>query len=467
MTGENHSLSRLWLRQRQSGGTAHISLGCTHTWGDSLCGTPTWALRSDEGVSSLCRKCRDAWQADAAFPGMSQMLPRGDVFMLSGPSGSLHRGPLFGGTERRAKAITRGLSPLSSQAFGPLGVMDASRGLDGLLHGDQWCADYDEGTVGRVPVAMGDDSVAPHHEGAPLHCHRRLSQDVEDGFFAALSVSRARNGLLSAMEHSGWGLYEAVRHEQGMHGTSDEEVCESGVYEVRSSLASSADALSRPSEMRKSLEREHGRTSEVWEAVKRVMDGWDASEEARAELGRVTLILALASGDPAPRAGGAVFPSLVHYGIPSGSRLMILNVCQARVTLGPGGWLSPLAANKSLVLDEVLPLLEEVPDEAREETAEDLADFMVSQDHAFCFVAERHMRDSQVGVLLEANPALIPEHWSQWPQGVDDRGRTLNWVPSPVAKVTPMDAMEASPAPFLPMTLKEAQAVLSETGWTR
>lgn len=466
MAEPTHSLSRLWLRQRRRDGSAHIAPGCRHSWGESLCGTPSSALHSEEGTSSVCPICLDAWRQDSAFPGSSQMLPRGDVFVLKDASGALHRGPLFGGTERRAQAITRGLHSLSPDSLGPLGVMDVSRGSDGLLHGDRWCVGYEESTVESLPVSMSGDSVAPHCEGASLHCQRGLPQDVEDGFFAALAVCRARNGVLSVMEHSGWGLYEAVRHEQGMHGSSDEVVCDDGAYEVRSSLSSSAEALSGIAGASIALSREHERTCEVWSAVKRVMSGWDSSEEARAELGRVTILLALAS----PEGGDPVSPSLIQYAIANRQTLTVINVCQMRVALGQGEWISPLPASKGLVLDEVLPRLEGVvPPGREEEVAEDLADFMVSQDHAFCLLAERHMRDSQVGILLEANPALIPEHWGQWPKGADSHGRTLHWVPSPVAKVTPMDALEASPAPFLPMTCREAQALLSSESrtWTR
>lgn len=473
MADPTHSLSRLWLRQRREDGVAHISPGCKHSWGKSLCGVPAEVLNSDEGVSSLCPTCLQAWRddtGDSGFPGTSVMLPRGDVFVLKGASGDLHRGPLFGSIERRAQAITQGLRPLSPESLGHLGVMDASRGPDGLLHGDRWCVEYDESNVEAVPVSMRDDSVAPHCEGSPLHCQRSLPQNVEDGFFAALAVCRARNGVLAVMEHSGWGLHEAVRHERGMHGASDQFVCENGAYEVRSSLSSSAETLSDIQGAPSALAREHERTSEVWNAVKRVMDNWGSSAEARAELGRVTILLALAAGDTPPSADASNFQALVQYGITDGARLAIINVCQARIALGNGEWISPLPANKTLVLDEVLPRLEGVIPPGREdEVAEDLADFMVSQDHAFCAVSERHMRDDQVGVLLEANPALIPEHWGQWPQGEDGHGRTLNWVPSPVAKVTPLEALEASPAPFLPMTCREAQSLLSSESrtWTR
>lgn len=459
-----HSLTRFWLRQKRQDGLAHISPGCKHSWGESLCGIPEGALQSEEGVTAVCRTCLLAWKTDALFEGASRMLPRGDTFMLRGSSGALHRGPWFGTTERRAQAITKGLRPLSPESLGPLGIMNISRSTDGRLHGDRWCAEYDEHAVEARPVSMSGNSVTPHCEGSPLHCQRNLPRQVEDGFFAALTVCRARNGVLSVMRHSGWGLHEAVRHERGMHGASDAVVCESGDYEVRSALASSAEALFGEWDAPAPLVQEHERTSEVWGAVKWVMDGWGSSAEARAELGRVTLLLALATEKPPlPTAKRLSLQSLTQYGIKSASQVSIINVSQVRVALGQGEWTSPLPANKTMVLDEVLPRLEGVVPSGQEEVvAEDLTDFMVSQDHAFCSMAEEYMRDSQVGVLLEADSALVPEHWRQWPRGEEADGRVLNWVPSPVARIAPMEALGASPAPFLPMTCREAQALLTE-----
>ena len=375
MADSSHSLSRLWLRQRRNDGVAHITYGCRHSWSNSLCGLSSQYLHSDEGVSSVCSVCSAAWQA----ADVRVMLPRGDVFVLDGRSGSLQRGPFFGGTERRAHAITRDLHPLSPESLGSLGVMEVSRGADGVLHGDRWCAGYVESAVESVPVSMGEDSVSPHCDGVALHCQRWLPQSVEDGFFAALAVCRARNGVLSVMEHSGWGLYEAVRHEQGMHGASAEVVCDDGKYEVRASLSSSAEALAHSPIASVALRAEHERTSEVWDAVKQVMSGWGSSEEARAELGRVTLLLAFASGGSSlPDESSAAQP-LVQYGIQNGGKKTIINVCQARFMLGQREWISPLPANTALVVEEVLPRIEEaIPEGETDRVAEDLADFMRS-----------------------------------------------------------------------------------------
>ena len=92
MADSSHSLSRLWLRQRRNDGVAHITYGCRHSWSNSLCGLSSQYLHSDEGVSSVCSVCSAAWQA----ADVRVMLPRGDVFVLDGRSGSLQRGPFFG-----------------------------------------------------------------------------------------------------------------------------------------------------------------------------------------------------------------------------------------------------------------------------------------------------------------------------------------------------------------------------------
>lgn len=471
MADPTHTLSRLWLRQRHQDQRGHIVPGCSHDWGDSLCGLPSDELSSETGVTSACPECLQAWKSDASLGMAVLMLPRGDHMLLL-ESGSLQDGPSFNDVERRAQAITQGLRPLSPETFGPLGTMTLSRDEAGLVHGDAWCAEYDASVARPLPVGMIDGSAAPHHEGAPLHCWRHLPQHIEDAFFVALSVCRARNGVLSVVQFSGWGLHEAIRHEQGLHGAGDDVACESGGFEVASSLDVSSEALPELKGALATLVREHERTREVWEAVERVMSRWESSQEARAELGRVTLMLSLATENPSltegPDSQSLPVQSVAQYGIRNGPFLNLVNVCQVRVMVGAGKWISPLPADKRLVEDEVVPRLKEaIPRGREDEFVEDLTDFMVSQDHVLWSLAERYVAENQSGVLMEVNPDLAPPYWGLWPHGVDERGRVLNWVPAPVAKATPLEQLEASFAPFMPMTLQEAEALLVQSAGGR
>lgn len=319
---------------------------------------------------------------------------------------------------------------------------------------------------------MTDGSVKPHFEGSPLHCQRRLPEHVENAFFAAISVCRARNGVLSVMGYPGWGLCEAIRHERGMHGMSETVVCDSGAFEVENSLTASRDGLSGNWGAPAPLLRESERTREVWGAVKRVMQGWETSQEAVVELGRATLMLSLASGEHSSpddvRSSGVrrafstpAIQALTQYGISAGHQVSVINVCRVRVALGRNDWISPMPANRAVVRDEIISQLSEIiPSDREAEVGEDLADFMMSQDHAFYVIAEQYMREAQPGILLEVNSELVPAHWMLWPHGVDAQRSALHWVPLPVAKATPMETFEATPAPFLPMTFEEARTLL-------
>lgn len=444
----------------------HISPGCSHDWGDSLCGVPAGELSSERGLSSVCEDCRTARKDRSALGGYSLMLPRGDQMLLL-ESGALLDSHRFNGVGRRAQSITHDLRPLSPEALGPLGVMDLSHGSDGLLHGDAWCAEYVDAAVQPLPVGMVDGSASPHHEGTALHCWRGLPQHVEDAFFAALAVCRTRNGILSVMQFSGWGLHEAIRHENGMHSADDEVVCESGAYEVVSSLSSSERALRGTSGPPVALLREHERSREVWKAVERVMSGWESTPEARSELGRVSLMLAL-SAEPEPSTTGdgpsdflSAIKSLVRYGIRDGRFLNVINVCQVRMALGTGGWTSPLPASRRVIEEEVFPRLKGgIPSGAEAEVAADLADFMVTQDHAFWSLADHYVHEVQDGVLVEVDPGVAPSHWAMWPHGVDPHGRSLVWVPEAVAEIVSLEDMGAARAPFLPMTFREAEVLL-------
>lgn len=476
MTDPNHSMTRLWIRQGRQAAHGHITPGCSHDWGSSLCGIPSADLGRDDEVESVCPECLVAWRGgDSILQQSSIMLPRGEALLLR-RSGALQRGPHGGRVERRAHAITRDLNALSPESLGTLGQMVLSIDHGGVPHGDRWCADYDGATATYRPVSIGDESVVPHHSGVALHCHRGLPRDIEDAFLAALAVCRARNGLLAVMGASGWGLYEAVRHEHGMHGLSDDRVCEVGGHEVESSLATVTNLLADGS-VPKVLVREAARTREVWDVVSRLLTDWAFTEEARVELGRETLILALASGTfPAEAADRGESPveehslssaiqAVVQYGIVSGPYLSVLNVAQMRVALSEVGWTSPVPANKRVIEEEVLPRLGNLvsPDRARE-VAEDLADFMVSQDHVFEEMAEHYMGETQDGVFLEIDAGASPAHWGAWPHGVDEEGNSLHWVPVPVAKVAALDDLGASLGPYLPMTSREARSVLGRAG---
>lgn len=469
MADSTHTLSRLWLRQRRADGVGHISPGCSHHWGDSLCGVDDGDLSSERGITSVCEACRTDWKRHTTLGSHSLMLPRGDQVLLL-DSGALLKSHRFNDIGRRAQSITRDLHPLSPEALGPLGVMDLSRGGDGLLHGDVWCAEYADSAVESLPVGMVDGSASPHHEGVPLHCWRGLPQRVEDAFFTALSVCRARNGVLGVMEFSGWGLHEAIRHENGMHGADDEVVCESGAFEVVSSLSASGRALEGTWGPPVALLREHERSREVWGAIERVMSGWESTREACSELGRVSLMLALSAGGATPLKEDTdasefllAIRSLTQFGIQNDGVFTVLNVCQVRMSLGAGGWTSPLSANRRLVEDEVVPRLNGgVPAGRESEVAADLTDFMVTQDHAFWSLSDHYVHEVQGGVLVEVELGAAPSHWALWPHGVDPHGRRLVWVPEAVAEIAPLGEMGAALAPFMPMTFREAETLLRQ-----
>lgn len=473
MADPTHSQTRLWLRQGLNDGHGHIAPGCSHDWGSSLCGLTSSDLGTDEVATVPCEACFTAWRDGVSLGNSAIMLPRGSTFLML-PSGTLQRGARGNLIERRAQAITRDLRPLSPDAFGVLGTMLLSVEEDGTVHGDRWCSEYNENAARNLPVSMSAEDVTPHHDGQALHCHRSLPAPVEDAFFAALATCRARNGVLAVMDSSGWGLYENIRHEHGFHGTSDDHVCETGEFEVESSLDTAKRALDEMPNVLGTLVQENSRTEEVWRAVRRVMADWAGSQEALVELGREVLMLALAteespasqpvrddSDDPG-RMFSSSIQAVVNYGISNGPFLGIINVTQARISLSDHGWTSPLRANRQVVEEDVIPRLSDAVPQGREnEVAADLADFMVTQDHVFQQVAEHYMQNVQDGIFLEVDADQVPPHWGLWPHGTDEKGRSLHWVPVPVAKVAPMDSMEASPAPFLPMTLVEAEALLA------
>lgn len=476
MSDQTHTMTRLWLRGRVGDDAGHIAPGCSHSWGDSLCGLDMGDLASDAGAFRVCPACHEVWDGGEVLGASSVMFPRGEVFFLA-ESGALRRGSHQDPMQQRARTITRDLRALSPAALGALGTMRLSVDEGGTAHGDPWCADFDQEAAEEAPVSMGDEGVAPRHAGADLHCVRGLPGDVEDAFFAALSICRARNGVLSTMEASGWGLHEAIRHERGFHGAGDEFVCEVGVHEVESSLEASRGALSAMSVPLPSLAHEAARTDEVWEAVKQVMEGWGERPEARRELGRQVLLLSLASGSFTPPDGLSAsevrrglsgdLNAVGRYSILEEGRVILFDASQARIVLSEQGWISPLPADKGVVAEALARLSGLVPEGREQEVAEDLTDFIATQDQVLLSIAERHMDGVQQGLLLEAREGEVPEHWGLWPQGVDEAGATLTWVPAPVAEVESLDDLGVSTAPFLPMTMREAEVLLGRMAKVR
>ena len=473
MADPTHPQTRLWLRQTPHNTHGHIAPGCSHDWGDTLCGLPAITLGTDATIDTICPDCLHAWRTGTSLGGTNIMLPRGRTHLLR-RDGTLQYGSNRNHADKRAHAITHNLNPLSPEDFGTLGHMPLSLTPDGDLHGDTWCSHYNADNTHIFPVSMGKDSVVPHHAGTPLHCHRGLPHDVEDAFVATLATCRARNGLLATMQNSGWSLYEAIRHEKGMHGINDDHVCESGAYEVEPSLTTAKNAL--PSgNVPPTVVEENSRTAEVWEAISHIFTGWGDTEEARVELGRTSLLLTLATHDspnwddtPGERLVeshplSSAISSVVLYGITDAPYLRIFNVASLRIGLSQGGWLSPLKASSRVIEEAVLPHLGDlVPSGSEAVVAEDLADFMMSQDHVLEELAEQYLDDLQSGVFLEVESVgHVPAYWAMWPHGVDDDGRCLCWVPSPVVEALDLDSVGASPGPYLPLTSREARALLT------